>query len=233
MDQNVFKHRVIPLFTLSIVVSAIGAFIGLLFPDIFGNGIVFIILAAVELILLLLLYTIFTTLSLRLIKQSSPSTPHSNSSAAIITFYLFTFIGGLILTPILILAISIDAMLIPEALVITSIVFIGISAYAYFSKKDFTFLGGLLRVLLIIGIVAAFGVMISSFFIAFDFIMADLIMSSFFALLFAAWTLYDMSAIMLKYSNDDYIPAIIALYIDFLNLFVNILSILIDLKKKD
>lgn len=172
----------------------------------------FIVLAIIGLVMLVLLYTKVRNLPL---------------------LYLFNLIEGLTLTPLLLSAIDVNSILIPEALVITSVVFVGLSAYAYFSKKDFTFLGGILWILLIVGIVAALGLLAASFLTSLNLTVASIILSSFFALLFAAWTLYDMSSIMRKYSNDDYIQAVVALYIDFLNLFVNILMILIGMNRRD
>jgi FtsH-binding integral membrane protein len=212
MDQKVFKRKVIPIFTLSIIVSAIGAFIGLLFADILLNGFVLIGLFIVEIALIVLLYTKFRNLPLLL---------------------LFNLIAGITLTPILVTAVSVNPILIPEALAITSIVFIALSAYAYFSKKDFTFLGGILFVLLIVGIVAALALMIIPMFTAISLGPANLILSAFFTLLFSAWVLYDMSSILREYSNNDYIPAVVSLYIDFINLFVNILFLLIGFNRND
>jgi len=212
MDQKVFKKKVIPIFTLSIIVSAIGAFIGLLFAEVFTNWLVMIGLFIVEIALIVLLYTKFKSLPLLL---------------------LFNLIAGITLTPILVTAVSVNPILIPEALAITSIVFIALSAYAYFSKKDFTFLGGILFVLLIVGIVASLGIFAASYFTAIDLSLANIILSAFFTLLFSAWVLYDMSSILRQYSNNDYIPAVVSLYIDFINLFVNILFLLIGFNRTE
>jgi len=212
MDQAVFKKKVIPTFTLSIIVSAIGAFFGLLFADIFTNGLVMIGLFIVEIALIVLLYTKFKNLPL---------------------LFLFNLVAGLTLTQILITAVSVNPILIPEALIITSIVFIALSGYAYFSKKDFTFLGGILFVLLIIGIVASLGIFAASYFTTIDLSLANIALSAFFTLLFSAWVLYDMSSIMRKYPNEAYIEAVVALYIDFINLFVNILFLLIGMNRRD
>jgi FtsH-binding integral membrane protein len=212
MDQAVFKKKVIPIFTLSIIVSTIGAFIGLLFADVFTNWMVMIGLFIVEIALIVLLYTKFKNLPL---------------------LFLFNFIAGLTLTPILVMAVSANPILIPEALIITSIVFVALSGYAYFSKKDFTFLGGILFILLIVGIVASLGVFVASYFTTLDLSLANIAISAFFTLLFSAWVLYDMSSILRHYSNEDYIQAVVSLYIDFINLFVNILFLLIGMNQRD
>jgi len=166
----------------------------------------------VEIALIVLLYTKFKNLPL---------------------LFLFNLVAGLTLTQILITAVSVNPILIPEALIITSIVFIALSGYAYFSKKDFTFLGGILFVLLIIGIVASLGIFAASYFTTIDLSLANIALSAFFTLLFSAWVLYDMSSIMRKYPNEAYIEAVVALYIDFINLFVNILFLLIGMNRRD
>ncbi|MGC9310175.1 MAG: Bax inhibitor-1/YccA family protein, partial [Candidatus Aenigmatarchaeota archaeon] len=141
--------------------------------------------------------------------------------------YLFTFIMGAIISPILGVAIVVGPELILEAFAITSIVFIALTAYGLTTKRDFSFLGGILFTLLLIVIIIS----VTSIFIALP--INALWLDVFVALLFAGFVLYDMSNIRRRYSNDDYIPAVVSLYIDFINLFVRILSILIRLKQRE
>ena len=87
--------------------------------------------------------------------------------------------------------------------------------------------------MLIIGIVASLGIFAASYFTTIDLSLANIALSAFFTLLFSAWVLYDMSSIMRKYPNEAYIEAVVALYIDFINLFVNILFLLIGMNRRD
>jgi FtsH-binding integral membrane protein len=56
--------------------------------------------------------------------------------------------------------------------------------------------------------------------------MVDLVWSIMGAFLFCGFILYDTSQILLKYNTDEYISAVISLYLDFINLFLDILRIL-------
>ncbi|HQG28932.1 MAG TPA: Bax inhibitor-1 family protein, partial [Candidatus Ozemobacteraceae bacterium] len=49
------------------------------------------------------------------------------------------------------------------------------------------------------------------------------------AVLFMGFTAYDMSNIMLKFRDEEYILATVELYLDFVNLFVALLRILIHI----
>ena len=53
------------------------------------------------------------------------------------------------------------------------------------------------------------------------------------AVVFSLYIIYDVHAIARKLSPDEYIPAAIQLYLDILNLFLNILRILSELQGKD
>ncbi|MBN2095657.1 MAG: Bax inhibitor-1 family protein [Candidatus Aenigmarchaeota archaeon] len=206
MEQKVFKRKVMPLFATTLVVSTIGSLIGLLFLLPYLSNIW--VLLGLGLMGFVVMYAIYSTKSLPLL-------------------YFFNILMGALMAPILGLAIYIDPGLILQAFAITTVVFAGLAGYAYFSKKDFTFLGGMLFVLLIFGIVASLAVTFLGL------TGYGLIISAFFTLLFAGFVLYDMSSILKNYPNEDYVPAVAALYIDFINLFINILMILINLRGQD
>eukprot|EP00172_Hildenbrandia_rubra_P003926 Plantae.Rhodophyta-Hildenbrandia_rubra.ctg6997.p1 GENE.Plantae.Rhodophyta-Hildenbrandia_rubra.ctg6997~~Plantae.Rhodophyta-Hildenbrandia_rubra.ctg6997.p1 ORF type:complete len:268 (+),score=32.77 Plantae.Rhodophyta-Hildenbrandia_rubra.ctg6997:63-866(+) len=115
--------------------------------------------------------------------------------------------------------------LVLEAFVITMSIFLGITAYCFVSKKDFSFLGGFLFA----GLMAIIGASVINLIMgvtghyskSFAFIV-----SIGGALLFTGFILYDSSLIMTKLSPDEYILAAINLYLDILNLFLYILQIL-------
>ncbi|CAN8069339.1 unnamed protein product [Agarophyton chilense] len=115
--------------------------------------------------------------------------------------------------------------LVLEALVITLAVFSGITLYAFVSKKDFSFMGGALYAALIGLLVASFVNLFMGFtgnkspFLA-------MLISYGGALLFSLYILYDTSMIMHHLGPDDAIMGAIMLYLDLLNLFLYILSIL-------
>lgn len=52
-------------------------------------------------------------------------------------------------------------------------------------------------------------------------------------LVFFGMILYDMSRILRDYNDEDYTAATLALYIDFLNIFVRVLSFLLREREKE
>lgn len=102
---------------------------------------------------------------------------------------------------------------------ITAIIFVSLTLFTLQSRINFNFLGvGLccgLFILLLWGLInAIFGWRLTFLY------------SLFGALLFCGYILYDTSALMHNLSYDDYIVAALSLYLDVLNLFLFILSLL-------
>jgi len=120
-----------------------------------------------------------------------------------------------------------------EALLITAIIFGSLTAYCFYSKKDFSFLHGFLFAGLMALIFAGFftlilqlcGVRVSPW-LSFG-------ISCFGALLFSGYILFDTSMIIKHYSADQYIEASIALYLDLINLFLQLLQILAALQDRN
>ena len=140
--------------------------------------------------------------------------------------YTFAFISGLTLAPLLVLAMQMlgekqGMLLIGEALGLTAAVFIGLSVYVFTTKKDFSWMGGML----FIGIFILLGAMIIGFFVGG--LTYHLAISVGGVLLFAGFILYDTSMIMKYYATDEHVMAALGLYIDVLNLFVFLLRILL------
>jgi FtsH-binding integral membrane protein len=108
-----------------------------------------------------------------------------------------------------------------QAFVLTFGVVFGLTMYTFKSQRDFSFLeGGLfsgLWILLLVGLLRIF----------FPFgPLVHLLYAGAGALLFAGFLLYDTSNLIRKYSVDDWIPAVITIYLDILNLFLHILQAL-------
>lgn len=109
------------------------------------------------------------------------------------------------------------------AFVITLAIFICITAYCWISKKDFSFLIGF--------IAAGFIALAVAFIVVFTIdVFGDLNQWAWFAiaiggsLLMTAVLLFDTSQIVNKYPVDEYIQGAISLYLDFINLFLCLLS---------
>jgi FtsH-binding integral membrane protein len=108
-----------------------------------------------------------------------------------------------------------------QAFALTAITFGGLTMYVVFSKKDFSFMSGFLMVGLITIVI---GSLLNMF--LFQSPMMHFMMSGVGVILFSGFILYDTSNIMRNYATDEYISATLALYLDILNLFTALLSIL-------
>ena len=101
----------------------------------------------------------------------------------------------------------------------TALVFLGLSAYALTSKRDFSFLGGALFV----GILVAFLAGLGAFF--FEMPGLSLAVSSMFVLLMAGLILFETSNII-RGGETNYILATVSLYVAIYNLFASLLHLL-------
>jgi len=105
-----------------------------------------------------------------------------------------------------------------QAAVLTLLVFCSLTAYTLQTKRDFSFMGGALfsGLLIMLGwgfMNAILGIHSSMY-------------SLFGALLFCLFIIYDVQMTMNKIGVDDYILAVINLYLDIVNLFLFILDLL-------
>jgi FtsH-binding integral membrane protein len=133
---------------------------------------------------------------------------------------LYSAIQGAILGPLLTIYEARFPGIAAEAGWITIAVFGALTGYVFTSKKDFSFLGGILFVGLIAMIVA--GIVMMFVHAA----LASTIYSVFGVLLFSGYVLYDTSRIMLRLSPEDAVIGAVQLYLDFVNLFMFILRLL-------
>jgi FtsH-binding integral membrane protein len=134
--------------------------------------------------------------------------------------FLFAAIQGAILGPLMALYEARFPGLPAEAGWITVAVFGSLTAYVFASKKDFSFLGGMLFVGLIALLVAG----IVSIFVHAAWL--SIVYSVVGVLIFSGFVLYDTSQIMQRLGPDEAVSGAIALYLDFLNLFMMILNLL-------
>lgn len=138
---------------------------------------------------------------------------------------IYTFMSGLGLSGIVEAFVQAGAgILVLQAFLITLGVFGALTGYIFVTKKDLSGWGPWLFVMLLVLVLS--GIVM----IFFSTPMADFIWSVLGALLFCGFILYDTSRIMLKYGTDEYVSACIDLYLDFINLFLDILRILARLR---
>lgn len=140
----------------------------------------------------------------------------------------FTFISGLTITPLLASVFNMPggAAIVAQAFLMTSVAFGGISMFALTTKRDFSSMGKMLFITLIIVVIAS---LLNIFFAS---PVLQLAISGVAAILFSAFILYDTQQII-KGNFSTPVEAAIALYLDFLNLFISLLHILSAFAKSD
>lgn len=133
----------------------------------------------------------------------------------------FTFVSGLTITPLLasVFAMPAGASIVAQAFLMTSVAFGGISMFAMTTKRDFSGMGKMLFIVLIVVIVGS----IANIFIQAPLLQLGIAMVG--AVLFSAFILYDTQQII-RGNYETPIEAAIALYLDFFNLFIMLLQIL-------
>ncbi len=144
-----------------------------------------------------------------------------NSPWGIASIFAFTGFMGYILGPMLHMVIA--SYTNGQALVFTSlgatgVIFFALSNYVLTTGKDFTFMGGMLSVAIIVAFLASLGALF------FQLPILHLVISGVFALISSGMILYQTSAI-LEGGERNYIMATISLYISLFNLFVSLLRI--------
>jgi len=144
-----------------------------------------------------------------------------NPSLGLIVLFAFTFISGLTLAPLLssVLGLPGGGGIVANAFLMTTAAFGGLSFFAMSTSKDFTAMGKMLFIALIVIIV---GGVVNIFMQS---TMFQLLIAGGSAILFSFFILYDTQNII-KGNYDSPITAAAALYLDFLNLFVALLQIL-------
>lgn len=109
--------------------------------------------------------------------------------------------------------------LVMTAMGATGAVFLGLSAYALTSRKDFSFMGGFLMVGILVAFLAGLGA------IFFEVPGLSLAVSAMFVLLMSGLILYETSNII-HGGETNYIMATVTLYVSIFNLFTSLLHLL-------
>ncbi len=146
----------------------------------------------------------------------------ANSTAGIGLVFAFTGLLGFGVGPILsayVTMFSNGPQLIMTALGGTGVIFLGLSAYALTTRKDFSFLGGFLFVGVLVAFLAGIGAAL------FGLSTLSLVVSAMFVLLMSGMILYQTSAII-HGGETNYVLATITLYVSIYNLFLSLLHLL-------
>lgn len=117
-----------------------------------------------------------------------------------------------------------EAEVVVKAFVLTLVITGGLTAYTFQTKRDFTNIGaGLL-----IGLLIMIGLGMMNIFLGSTGL--ELALAGGSALIFCLFIVYDTQMMMQKLSPEEYILATINLYLDILNLFLELLRLLGDRK---
>ena len=199
-DRLTFIKKVYSLLAMSMGTAAVGAYL--------GSGPLLLLVAPNMMLFFILQFALIFFASF------ASRRPGLN----MVALFSFTTVSGLTLGPLLY---QVGPSIAAEAFALTAITFAGLSLYVVYSKKDFSFMSGFLMTGLIVVIV---GGLLNMFFIQSG--MMHFVMSGASVLLFSGFILYDTSNILRYYGTDEYVSATLALYLDILNLFIALLSIL-------
>ncbi|KAJ8293591.1 Protein lifeguard 4 [Rhodotorula toruloides] len=114
-----------------------------------------------------------------------------------------------------------------QALVITTFVFLGLTLFTLQSKYDFSSMGTYLYTFLLVffftGLVGIFIPYNRTF---------DMVMAGAGCLLFSAYIVFDTHMLFQRLHVDDWVVACVALYLDIVNLFLQILRLLSDVQER-
>ncbi len=150
------------------------------------------------------------------------TTKFSNSALGLVFVFALTGFMGLTLGPIISMylhAFTNGHELVIMALGGTGAIFLGLSAYALTTRKDFSYLGGFLMVGILVAFLAGIGA------IVFAIPALSLAVSAMFILLMSGMILLQTSQII-NGGETNYILATISLYVSIYNLFLSLLQIL-------
>ncbi|WJH36805.1 Bax inhibitor-1/YccA family protein [Paenibacillus sp. CC-CFT747] len=200
-EYNSSFHKLLRMFTLSILISFLGTLAGTQVPP--------------ALILPLIVVEFIMLISAMFIRRRKKSIGY-------LFTYAFCFISGITLYPtIAYYASTGGAGIVTSAFVVTTVVFAGLTLYAYLSKRDFTFLGGFLM----IGLLALVGFSLVGMFTGGFGGTLGMTLAFFGVVIFSGYILYDIS----QYKHgltEEMIPlAVLNLYLDFINLFLSLLRL--------
>jgi len=141
----------------------------------------------------------------------------------------FNFLIGLAIGPLFFMIEAAGkGIVLTQAFVLTAGVFGGLTAYAWISRKDFSFLAGFL-------VVGFIGILLAT--LVYFFIPGatglGFAIACFGVLIFAGFTLYDTSQIIHRYDTREYVAGALDLFIDFYMLFMYIVQLFLGSSSRD
>jgi FtsH-binding integral membrane protein len=139
---------------------------------------------------------------------------------------VYVIAEALIFVPLLYLAIHFSSPdVLPTAALITGMLFTGLTMIALTTRRDFSFLGGILK----IGFMVALGLIVAGVIFGFT---LGLVFSVAMVFLAAGAILYDTSKIVHSFSTDDYVAASLQLFASVMLLFWYVLRIVMRMSRR-
>jgi FtsH-binding integral membrane protein len=139
--------------------------------------------------------------------------------------FLFTFAEGLYIAPFIMMAERVSPGIAAQAGILTFSAFGALTLYAFVSRRDFSAWGAFLTTGLIVLIVSMIIMALAHISVGYTWI------ASIGVLLFSGLLVFDTWRMRNLFGPDDYIIAAVSIYLDLLNMFLFILSLLNGGKK--
>jgi FtsH-binding integral membrane protein len=139
----------------------------------------------------------------------------------LLLYFAYVFLFGLLLAPIVLYAAGEAPQTLTQAAIVTALVFTGLTAYVFTSRRDFSFLGGALA----IGFFALLGIALGGWLFGFT---VGLWFSVAAVVLFAGYVLYDTSQVLHHYRTDMAVAAAAVLFVDVVLLFKHLLILFLN-----
>jgi FtsH-binding integral membrane protein len=140
----------------------------------------------------------------------------------LVFFFGFAFLMGLLIAPLVFMVLAQGAAgvtALNQAAVLTVLIFTGLTAYVFYSGRNFSFLGGALS----IGMWSLLGIGVAGMLFGFSF---GIWYSVAIVVLFVGYILYDTDSILKRYPTTAYVSAACVLFVDVILLFKHLLLLL-------
>ncbi|WP_267525067.1 Bax inhibitor-1 family protein [Campylobacter sp. MG1] len=198
-------------FSLSLIAATLGAYLGATYLASFLVGNIW---ASIGILIVEIAFIV-------ILNRKSEVT-----NGAIVMLFTFAFISGLSLTSIIFMTLQhpAGATIIAQALFLTTLAFAGLSVFAFTTKRDFSVYFKVAFIVLLV----IFGASLLNLF--FQSSALSLMISSVAAILFSFFIIYDTQMII-RGAYQTPIQGAIALYLDFINLFISLLNILRSIRE--
>ncbi len=202
-ERMSFVRKVYGLFFVGILASIGGVALSLM------TGAYLFVIQHIWISFAVLIASVFAVQAVRLVKGVN-----------VLALLAFTVLEGVFISPFILYVLGRNPTSILTAGGLTTAAFAGLTGYVFITRKDFSFLRSFLFTGLIVLVVASvLGIFLGSS-------VFSLAISSVVILLFLGYVLYDTSNILHRLPTNEYVAGALSLFLDFFNIFINLLSIL-------